>query len=96
MKNFPTPFRILNEVNRDSQGLTLTQIVDRTHPTFNYNEYRKDGHRALIRETLVKTGFVNEVQFNKRTYKYIPTGRYCRYLLRYICYMPEPDKILLS
>ena len=75
MKNFPTPFRILNEVNRDSQGLTLTQIVDRTHPTFNYNEYRKDGHRALIRETLVKTGFVNEIQFNKRTYKYIPTGK---------------------
>ncbi len=75
MKNFPTPFRILNEVNRDSQGLTLTQIVDRTHPTFNYNEYRKDGHRALIRETLVKTGFVDEIQFNKRTYKYIPTGK---------------------
>jgi hypothetical protein len=75
MKNFPTPFRILNEVNRDSQGLTLTQIVDRTHPTFNYNEYRKDGHRALIRETLVKTGFVSEIQFNKRTYKYIPTGK---------------------
>ena len=75
MKNFPTPFRILNEVNRDSQGLTLTQIVDRTHPTFNYNEYRKDGHRALIRETLVKTGFVNELQFNKRTYKYMPTGK---------------------
>ena len=75
MKNFPTPFRILNEVNRDSQGLTLTQIVDRTHPTFDYNEYRKDGHRALIRETLVKTGFVNEIQFNKRTYKYIPTGK---------------------
>ena len=75
MKNFPTPFRILNEVNRDSQGLTLTQIVDRTHPTFNYNEYRKDGHRALIRETLVKTGFVDEIKFNKRTYKYIPTGK---------------------
>ena len=75
MKNFPTPFRILNEVNRDSQGLTLTQIVDRTHPTFNYNEYRKDGHRALIRETLVKTGFVSELQFNKRTYKYMPTGK---------------------
>ena len=75
MKNFPTPFRILNEVNRDSQGLTLTQIVDRTHPTFNYDEYRKDGHRALIRETLVKTGFVDEIQFNKRTYKYIPTGK---------------------
>ena len=75
MKNFPTPFRILNEVNRDSKGLTLTQIVDRTHPTFNYNEYRKDGHRALIRETLVKTGFVDEIQFNKRTYKYIPTGK---------------------
>ena len=75
MKNFPTPFRILNEVNKDSQGLTLTQIVDRTHPTFNYNEYRKDGHRALIRETLVKTGFVSEIQFNKRTYKYIPTGK---------------------
>ena len=75
MKNFPTPFRILNEVNRDSQGLTLTQIVDRTHPTFNYDEYRKDGHRALIRETLVKTGFVDEIKFNKRTYKYIPTGK---------------------
>ena len=75
MKNFPTPFRILNEVNRDSQGLTLTQIVDRTHPTFDYNEYRKDGHRALIRETLVKTGFVDEIKFNKRTYKYIPTGK---------------------
>ena len=75
MKNFPTPFRILNEVNRDSQGLTLTQIVDRTHPTFNYNEYRKDGHRALIRETLVKTGYVSEIQFNKRTYKYMPTGK---------------------
>ena len=75
MKNFPTPFRILNEVNRDSQGLTLTQIVDRTHPTFDYNEYRKDGHRALIRETLVKTGFVSELQVNKRTYKYMPTGK---------------------
>ena len=75
MKNFPTPFRILNEVNRDSQGLTLTQIVDRTHPTFNYNEYRKDGHRALIRETLVKTGFVDEIQYNKRTYKYVPTKK---------------------
>ena len=75
MKNFPTPFRILNEVNKDSQGLTLTQIVDKTHPTFDYNEYRKDGHRALIRETLVKTGFVDEIQFNKRTYKYIPTGK---------------------
>ena len=75
MKNFPTPFRILNEVNRDSQGLTLTQIVDRTHPTFNYNEYRKDGHRALIRETLVKTGYVSEIKFNERTYKYMPTGK---------------------
>ena len=75
MKNFPTPFRILNEVNRDSQGLTLTQIVDRTHPTFDYNEYRKDGHRALIRETLVKTGYVSEIKFNKRTYKYMPTGK---------------------
>ena len=62
---------------RDSyrNGLTLTQIVEKTHPTFNINEYRKDGHRALIRETLVKTGFVDEIQFNKRTYKYVPTKK---------------------
>ena len=61
MKKFPTPFQIYNEIDRNyKNGLTLTQIVEKTHPTFNYNEYRKDGHRALIRETLVKTGFVDE------------------------------------
>ena len=94
MKNFPTPFRILNEVNRDSQGLTLTQIVDRTHPTFNYNEYRKDGHRALIRETLVKTGFVNEIQFNKRTYKYIPTGKKLSIINKVLRGLHNPSYIL--
>ena len=76
MKKFPTPFQIFTEIDRNYRdGLTLTQIVERTHPTFNINEYRKDGHRALIRETLVKTGFVSEIQFNKRTYKYMPTGK---------------------
>ena len=76
MKNFPTPFQIFTEIDKNYRdGLTLTQIVERTHPTFNINEYRKDGHRALIRETLVKTGFVSEIQFNKRTYKYMPTGK---------------------
>ena len=76
MKNFPTPFQIFTEIDKNYRdGLTLTQIVEKTHPSFNINEYRKDGHRALIRETLVKTGFVNELQFNKRTYKYMPTGK---------------------
>ena len=76
MKKFPTPFQIFTEIDKNYRdGLTLTQIVERTHPTFNIVEYRKDGHRALIRETLVKTGFVNELQFNKRTYKYMPTGK---------------------
>ena len=76
MKKFPTPFQIFTEIDKNYRdGLTLTQIVERTHPTFNINEYRKDGHRALIRETLVKTGFVSEIQFNKRTYKYMPTGK---------------------
>jgi len=76
MKKFPTPFQIYTEIDRNYRnGLTLTQIVEKTHPTFNINEYRKDGHRALIRETLVKTGFVSELQFNKRTYKYMPTGK---------------------
>ena len=57
MKKFPTPFRIYNEIDKNYRyGLTLTQIVEKTHPTFNITEYRKDGHRALIRETLVKTG----------------------------------------
>ena len=76
MKNFPTPFKIFTEIDKNYRdGLTLTQIVERTHPTFNIVEYRKDGHRALIRETLVKTGYVSEIQFNKRTYKYMPTGK---------------------
>ena len=76
MKNFPTPFQIFTEIDKNYRdGLTLTQIVERTHPTFNIVEYRKDGHRALIRETLVKTGYVSEIQFNKRTYKYMPTGK---------------------
>ena len=76
MKKFPTPFQIFKEIDKNYRdGLTLTQIVEKTHPSFNYVEYRKDGHRALIRETLVKTGFVNELQFNKRTYKYMPTGK---------------------
>ena len=76
MKKFPTPFQIFKEIDKNYRdGLTLTQIVERTHPSFNIAEYRKDGHRALIRETLVKTGFVSELQFNKRTYKYMPTGK---------------------
>ena len=76
MKKFPTPFQIFKEIDKNYRdGLTLTQIVEKTHPSFNYVEYRKDGHRALIRETLVKTGFVNELQFNKRTYKYMHTGK---------------------
>ena len=76
MKKFPTPFQIFTEIDKNYRdGLTLTQIVEKTHPSFNINEYRKDGHRALIRETLVKTGFVSEIQFNKRTYKYMPTGK---------------------
>ena len=76
MKNFPTPFKIFTEIDKNYRdGLTLTQIVEKTHPTFNIVEYRKDGHRALIRETLVKTGYVSEIQFNKRTYKYMPTGK---------------------
>ena len=76
MKNFPTPFQIFTEIDKNYRdGLTLTQIVEKTHPTFNIVEYRKDGHRALIRETLVKTGYVSEIQFNKRTYKYMPTGK---------------------
>tara|TARA_B100000287_G_scaffold351635_1_gene340833 strand:- start:362 stop:631 length:270 start_codon:yes stop_codon:yes gene_type:complete len=76
MKKFPTPFQIFKEIDKNYRdGLTLTQIVERTHPSFNIVEYRKDGHRALIRETLVKTGFVSELQFNKRTYKYMPTGK---------------------
>ena len=76
MKNFPTPFKIFTEIDKNyKDGLTLTQIVEKTHPTFNIVEYRKDGHRALIRETLVKTGYVSEIQFNKRTYHYMPTGK---------------------
>ena len=76
MKNFPTSFRIYNEIDRNYRdGLTLTQIVERTHPTFNITEYRKDGHRALIRETLVKTGFVDEIKSDKKTYKYVPTKK---------------------
>jgi len=76
MKKFPTPFQIFTEIDKNYRdGLTLTQIVERTHPSFNIVEYRKDGHRALIRETLVKTGYVSEIQFNKRTYKYMPTGK---------------------
>jgi len=76
MKKFPTPFQIFTEIDKNYRdGLTLTQIVEKTHPTFNIVEYRKDGHRALIRETLVKTGYVSEIQFNKRTYKYMPTGK---------------------
>ena len=76
MKKFPTPFQIFKEIDKNYRdGLTLTQIVEKTHPSFNYVEYRKDGHRALIRETLVRTGFVSELQFNKRTYKYMPTGK---------------------
>ena len=76
MKKFPTPFQIYTEIDRNYRnGLTLTQIVEKTHPTFNINEYRKDGHIALIRETLVKTGFVDEIQYNKRTYKYVPTKK---------------------
>ena len=76
MKKFPTPFQIFTEIDKNYRdGLTLTQIVERTHPTFNIVEYRKDGHRALIRETLVKTGYVTEIKSNKRTYKYMPTGK---------------------
>ena len=69
MKKFPTPFQIYNEIDRNYRnGLTLTQIVEKTHPTFDITEYRKDGHRALIRETLVKTGFVDEIKSDKRTF----------------------------
>ena len=76
MKKFPTPFQIYNEIDRNYRyGLTLTQIVEKTHPTFDITEYRKDGHRALIRETLVKTGFVDEIKSDKRTFKYVPTKK---------------------
>ena len=76
MKKFPTPFQIFTEIDKNYRdGLTLTQIVERTHPTFNITEYRKDGHRALIRETLVKTGFVDEIKSDKKTYKYVPTKK---------------------
>ena len=73
MKNFPTSRTILKAIESHAGGLTLTEIIDRTHPSFNYLEYRKDGHRAMIRENLVKTGKVKEVKFNKRTYKYVAT-----------------------
>ena len=74
MKKFPTPFQIYNEIDKNYRnGLALSQIVEKTHPTFNISEYRKDGHRALIRETLGKTRFVDEIKSDKRTFKNVPT-----------------------
>ena len=84
MKNFPTAFRIYNEIDRNYRdGLTLTQIVERTHPTFNITEYRKDGHRALIRETLVKTGFVDEIKSDKKHISMFQQRKEFQLLIKY-------------
>ena len=68
MKNFPTPRQILKTIQKHD-GISLTKLVRLVHPTFDNNEYRKDGHRALILETLVKTGFVKMTDKNKEPIK---------------------------
>ena len=65
MKNFPTANTIHKAIERKvhtpSKGLTLTEIIKETHPSFDYIKYGKQGHRALILEALVKTGKVTAI-----------------------------------
>ena len=65
MKNFPTANTIHRAIERrvhtPSKGLTLTEIIKETHPSFDYIKYGKQGHRALILESLVKTGKVTAI-----------------------------------
>ena len=59
MKNFPTANTIHKAIERrvhtPSKGLTLTEIIKETHPSFDFIKYGKQGHRALILEALVIT-----------------------------------------
>ena len=65
MKNFPTANTIHKAIERKvhtpAKGLTLTEIIKKTHPSYDYIKYGKQGHRALILEALVKTGKVTAV-----------------------------------
>ena len=65
MKNFPTAKQIHRAIERrvhtPSKGLTLTEIIRETHPSYDFHKYGKQGHRALILEALVKTGKVTAV-----------------------------------
>ena len=69
MKNFPTARQILKAIIKAENGITLTELVKQCHPSFNNWEYRKDGHRALILEALVKTGFVKMTDRNNEPIK---------------------------
>ena len=65
MKNFPTAKQIHRAIERKvhtpSKGMTLTEIIRETHPSYDFYKYGKQGHRALILEALVKTGKVTAI-----------------------------------
>ena len=60
MQNFPTDRTILKALKKESEGMTLTEVINATHPTFDYYNHNKGGHRWILKE-LVKEGQVKEV-----------------------------------
>ena len=53
MQNFPTDRTILKALKKESEGMTLTEVINATHPTFDYYNHNKGGHRWILKQ-LVK------------------------------------------
>ena len=60
MQNFPTDRTILKALKKEEEGMTLTEVINATHPTFDYSNHNKGGHRWILKQ-LVKEGQVKEV-----------------------------------
>ena len=74
MKNFPKDTALLKAIEKSPTGIGLTDIIRETHSTFNFNQYGKQGHRAIIIERLVKRGLVTEHKVNGKTRAYRTIG----------------------
>ena len=60
MQNFPTSRTILKALKKEEEGMTLTEVIKATHPTFDYYNHNKGGHRWILKQ-LVGEGLVKEV-----------------------------------
>ena len=60
MQNFPTDRTVLKALKKESEGMTLTEVINATHPTFDYYNHNKGGLRWILKQ-LVKEGQVKEV-----------------------------------